>query len=201
MKCRLDDSQPAIIFSGVMFLKQVSCKTASCCTKSEALSLLLMENLTSATLNPLPAEKPYQRPSPTKLHQLVVGICLRNPFWNDFRLLSFFAKRNMELTLKDLQQLRRDCNVDSKVSVCHTLMEMYFANPKQLSPQQIGFIERINPPFCDRNITSSAPGKLLFYECIFIRRLSRKIMECCICISLLISITAMCLVNSARNAQ
>ncbi|MCE5286633.1 MAG: hypothetical protein LLG02_12410 [Pelosinus sp.] len=156
-------------------MKQVSCKTASCCTKPEALSLLLLENLTSTTINRLPAETQCQGPLPTKLHQLVAGICLRNPFWNDFRLLSFFAKRNMKLSLKDLQQLKMNCNVESKISVCHTLMEMYFTNPKQLSPQQIGFIERINPPFCDRNITSSAPGKLLLYECIFIRRLSRKI--------------------------
>jgi hypothetical protein len=179
MKCRPDCRNYTLagyLFLGVILLfKQSSFEPASYDMNSQALSLLLMENFTSAAPNTTAAENNCHMPFPSRLHQFVAGICLRNPFWNDFRLLSFFAKRGIQLTIESLQQLKIECGVASKASVCRILMDMYLENSKNLSAQQIGFIERMNPLFCDRDIISSAPGDLLLYECICVRRMSRKI--------------------------
>jgi len=110
----------------------------------------------------------------TQLHRLLTAICLHNPFWNDFRLLDFLAKRKIHLTLDELYSLKADCGLSSRAAVCQALLQLYSNNELQLNDQQIRFIERLNPAFCDRDIRTTGPGELLIYECLSSRKLPYK---------------------------
>jgi len=108
-----------------------------------------------------------------KLYNLLTTVCLRYPSWNDFRILDFFNKRGLRMTMEELQDLRSQCGIESREDVCRELMELYFKNEIELGKKQIQFIERLNPAFRDRNFLADRPGDLLVYECIFFRRLNK----------------------------
>ncbi|WP_378953934.1 hypothetical protein [Pelosinus sp. sgz500959] len=109
----------------------------------------------------------------TKLGQLLVTICLKYPFWNNFRILDFFNKRGIEITMEELLNLRAECGIKSKEDVCRELMRLHFNDEIELDKRQVQFIERLNPIFRDRNFLASGPGDVLVYECVFFRRLNK----------------------------
>lgn len=111
--------------------------------------------------------------SSEKLRKLLLTICLKYPFWNDFRILGFFNKRGISMTMAELQVLRSECGVESREAVCLELMQLYLNNEIKLGKKQVQFIERLNPAFRDRDFLASRPGELLVYECIFFRRLNK----------------------------
>ncbi len=108
-----------------------------------------------------------------KLRDLLMMICLEYPFWNDFRILDFFNKRSISMTMEELRDLRRECGIESREDVCLELMRLYFNNEIELDKKQVQFIERLNPAFRDRDFLADRPGELLVYECIFFRRLNK----------------------------
>lgn len=101
--------------------------------------------------------------------------CLANPFWNDFRLLDFFTRQGLPLTMDLLQQAKQKLGIASKTTLCQALIRLYIKNPGALDLQQIRFIERVNPAFCDRELSAAAPGEKLIYECICTRRMISKL--------------------------
>lgn len=108
-----------------------------------------------------------------KLSILLTNICLEYPFWNDFRILDFFNKRGISMTMEELRELRIECGIESRENVCLELMRLYFDNQIELSKKQVQFIERLNPAFRDRDFPADRPGDLLVYECIFFRKLNK----------------------------
>jgi len=108
-----------------------------------------------------------------KLRNLLMAICLEYPSWNDFRILDFFNKRNISMTMEELRDLRRECGIESREDVCLELIRLYFNNEIELDKKQVQFIERLNPAFRDRDFLADRPGGLLVYECIFFRRLNK----------------------------
>ena len=108
-----------------------------------------------------------------KLRNLLMTICLEYPFWNDFRILGFFNKRGISMTMKELRDLRVECGIESREDVCLELMRLYFNNEIELDKKQVQFIERLNPAFRDRDFLADRPGELLVYECVFFRRLNK----------------------------
>ncbi len=108
-----------------------------------------------------------------KLRNLLMTICLSYPFWNDFRILDFFNKRGISMTMKELRDLRAECGIESREDVCLELMRLYFNKEIELGKKQVQFIERLNPAFRDRDFLADRPGDLLVYECIFFRRLNK----------------------------
>jgi len=108
-----------------------------------------------------------------KLKDLLMAICLEHPSWNDFRMLGFFNKRGISMTMEQLQSLRVECGIESREDVCLELMRLYFGKHITLSKKQVQFIERLNPAFRDREFLANEPGELLVYECVFFRRLNK----------------------------
>lgn len=108
-----------------------------------------------------------------KLSTLLMTICMEYPSWNDFRILDFFNKRGITMTMKELRDLRVECGIASREDVCLELMRLYFNNEIELDKKQVQFIERLNPAFRDRGFWAGRPGDLLVYECIFFRRLNK----------------------------
>lgn len=111
--------------------------------------------------------------SSERLRDLLMAICLRYPFWNDFRILDFFSKRGISMAMEELRSLRSECGIENKEDVCLELMQLYFNHQMKLEKKQVQFIERVNPAFRDRDFLSGRPGELLVYECIFFRRLNK----------------------------
>lgn len=108
-----------------------------------------------------------------KLTNLLMAICLKYPFWNDFRVLDYFNKRGISMTMEELKNLRSECDMETKEDVCLELMRLYSNNEIELGKRQVQFIERVNPAFRDRDFLGSRPGEVLAYECIFFRRLNK----------------------------
>lgn len=108
-----------------------------------------------------------------KLSNLVMNICLQYPFWNDFRILDFFRKRGLGMTMAELKELRSLCGIRSREELCQELMWLHFNHEIMLGKKQVQFIERLNPAFRDRNFKANRPGELLVYECVFFRRFNR----------------------------
>lgn len=108
-----------------------------------------------------------------KLSDLFMTICLEYPFWNNFRILDFFNKRGLSMTMEELRHLRSECGLENKEDVCLELMALYFNNEIKLGRKQLQFIERLNPAFRDRDFPVAMPGESLIYECIFFRRLNK----------------------------
>ena len=108
-----------------------------------------------------------------KLSNLLMAICLKYPFWNDFRILDFFNKRGISMTMEELRDLRRECGIEGREDVCLELMRLYFNNEIELDKRQVQFIERLNPAFRDRGFLADRPGEFLIYECVFFRRLNK----------------------------
>lgn len=108
-----------------------------------------------------------------KLSHLLMTICLQYPSWNDFRILDFFNKRGLSMTMEELQDLRSECGIERREDVCQELMRLHFNNEIELGKKQVQFIERLNPAFRDREFLAGRPGELLVYECIFFRRLNK----------------------------
>lgn len=122
----------------------------------------------------LPVEKPSALPQPST-KDLIFKTCLTNPFWNDFRLLNFFTRQGLPLTMPLLLQVKQKLGIASKTALCQALIQLYIQAPNALNVQQIHFIERVNPAFCDRELSAAAPGKKLVYECICTRRMISKL--------------------------
>lgn len=121
--------------------------------------------------NPDPVKENNQI-SDMGFYETLIDICLENPYWSEFRMLNYFCKRGISITMEQLQQLRRQCCLESKEAVCRELMRRYFRREVQLEKQQIQFIERVNPAFRDRDFQATRPGESLVYECVFFRRLN-----------------------------
>ncbi|GBG57025.1 hypothetical protein SPFL3102_03484 [Sporomusaceae bacterium FL31] len=149
------------------------------------LRLLLLENslpdisphFPESKQNTLDESAGYAIVSPEltdKLQESVRAVCLHNPFWNDFRLLNFFRRYGLELTLAELTLLKDQSGVGSRTAVYRELLNLHTSTESVLSEQQIRFIERLNPAFRDRNLESDSPGQLLIYECLTSRRLQHK---------------------------
>jgi hypothetical protein len=147
--------------------------------------LLLMENSLTDFLphfpeikqNPLESPAAFTVGSPEftdKLQESVRAVCLHNPFWNDFRLLNFFQRYGLELTLSELTFLKNQSGVGSRTEIYRELLRVYKSTDSDLSEQQIRFIERLNPAFRDRDLAANKPGQLLIYECLSSRRLQHK---------------------------
>lgn len=111
--------------------------------------------------------------SDVNLCDMFIDIYLQNPYWSEFRILNFFCKRGISMTMEKLQYLRKECCLESKDDVCHKLMRLYAKKEIQLDKRQIQFIERVNPAFRDRDFRAARPGDLLIYGCIFFRRLNK----------------------------
>ncbi|MCC5467216.1 hypothetical protein [Pelosinus baikalensis] len=108
-----------------------------------------------------------------KRSELLMTICLKYPFWNDFRILDFLNKHGIFMTMEELKGLRRECGIDSREDVCLELMRLYFNKEIKLDKKQVQFIERLNLAFRDREFLAARPGDLLVYECIFFRKLNK----------------------------
>ena len=95
-----------------------------------------------------------------------VAICLYNPYWNDFRIVNYFKKHQIETTLAELQKLRRIYGLDTGEAICKKLIRLVFDQGVVLNSHQIGFIEKVIPEFRDRDVQATQPGELLVYECL-----------------------------------
>lgn len=115
-----------------------------------------------------------QVPSPM-LKNFILSTCMENPFWNEFRLLNFFNRYGLELTLQELQHIKKCAGIETKAALCQALASLYAEDSQALNTQQIRFVERLNPVFCDREISVSYPGELLVYECICTRKMVNKL--------------------------
>ncbi|CUH94942.1 hypothetical protein P22_1011 [Propionispora sp. 2/2-37] len=109
------------------------------------------------------------------LKSFILATCMENPFWNEFRLLDFFNRNGLKLTIQELQHIKRCAGIETKTALCQALTDLHTENSQSLNAQQIRFVERLNPVFCDREISVSYPGELLAYECICTRRMVNKL--------------------------
>jgi hypothetical protein len=128
------------------------------------------------TANPqevsLPNEWPAQLQLPaapviTDLRKELIALCLHNPYWSDFRLLNHFSKRQIKLTMGELQALKSDCCVNNAQSICYQLLRQAQETKRPLNSWQISFVGKIVPEFRDRDLTPTHPGELLVYDCLF----------------------------------
>lgn len=101
------------------------------------------------------------------LHRHLISLCLHNPYWNDFRILNHFHRRNIPITMNDLHLLKAQCGLDNWETICNTLIRLSVDGGLKLNDRQISFIEKNKPEFRDRDLHSSQPGELLVYECLF----------------------------------
>lgn len=101
------------------------------------------------------------------LHRHLISLCLHNPYWNDFRILNHFNRRNTPITMEDLQLLKAQCNLDDRETICNTLIRLSIQGGLKLNNRQISFIEKIKPEFRDRDLQSIHPGEHLVYKCLF----------------------------------
>lgn len=144
--------------------------------------LLFLENMLSPLAHdffpstgaalPRPAKPAHSYPRKQHLPELctqVRSVCLDNPFWNDFRLLNYFSKQHISLSLESLHDLKETAGVASKEDVCQLLIKQYSRSKSSLNDQQLRFIERLNPLFLDRNIRAAKPGMVVAYEYFCLR--------------------------------
>lgn len=95
-----------------------------------------------------------------------VAICLYNPYWNDFRIVNYFKKHQIETNVAELQNFRRMYGLDTGEAICKKLIRLVFDQGVVLNSHQIGFIEKVIPEFRDRDVQVTQPGELLVYECL-----------------------------------
>jgi hypothetical protein len=101
------------------------------------------------------------------LQRHLISLCLHNPYWNDFRILNHFNRRNTPLTMGDLQLLKTQCGLDNRETICNTLIRLSAHGGLKLNDRQISFIEKTKPEFRDRDLQFTKPGEYLVYECLF----------------------------------
>ena len=106
-------------------------------------------------------------PLTTPLHRHLTALCLHNPYWNDFRIINHFQKRGIKMTLKKLDQLKKECCLDDREIICNTLIHLSTHGGLHLNPRQISYIERAKPEFRDRDLQPSTPGELFVYRRLF----------------------------------
>ena len=108
----------------------------------------------------------FSRPK-TPLHRQLISLCLHNPYWNDFRLLHHFQKRNVTMSMDDLQCLKQQCGLDRRETICNTLIRLAAEGGLKMNDRQLSFIEKVKPEFRDRDMKSNQPGELFVYACLF----------------------------------
>ena len=107
------------------------------------------------------------------LHRQLISLCLHNPYWNDFRILAYFSKHDVEINMEQLQLLKQECGLDNRETICNTLLRLSLQGGLKLNSRQLGFIERTKPEFRDRDLKASQPGDLMVYECLLGRGIGR----------------------------
>lgn len=140
--------------------------------------LILLENasLALASSRPLPPARPDLAKPPaasTPLQRQLLSLCLHHPFWNDFRILHYFQRRKVPVTINALRRLKAQCGLDNKETICNTLIRLSIHSGLELNAHQISFIERNKPEYRDRDLYAARPGELFVYECLFGRGIGR----------------------------
>ncbi|MDU2064903.1 MAG: hypothetical protein E6713_08665 [Sporomusaceae bacterium] len=138
------------------------------------LGLLFMEDalaMSKQAVSAVETNAETALPVITPLHRRLTSLYLANPFWNDFRLLNYFEKQGIPLTHSKLKQLKQECSLEDRDSVCATLIHLTTEGGLELTENQLRFIERTKPEFRDRDIRPQKPGEVLLYKRLFGRGL------------------------------
>ncbi|WP_122630329.1 hypothetical protein [Lucifera butyrica] len=75
------------------------------------------------------------------------------------------------MTLNDLEQLKKECNLDNPDTICNTLVRLSTHGGLKLNSRQVSYIERVNPEFRDQDLAPARLGELLVYGRLFGRGL------------------------------
>lgn len=135
---------------------------------------LLLETATHPKReNPQRSDSKLPQSLISPLHRQLISLCLHNPYWNDFRILAYFSKHDVEMNMERLQLLKQECGLDNRETICNTLLRLSFQGGLKLNSRQLGFIERTKPEFRDRDLKASQPGDILVYECLLGRGIGR----------------------------
>jgi transposase InsO family protein len=98
----------------------------------------------------------------------VVALSLKHPSRGCNHLENLLALEGIKLSSVTIQKLLNDRGLGTKYERWLALEKKHLDEGIELSPEQIRYIEKLNPAFKERHVESSRPGELLSQDTFFV---------------------------------
>lgn len=101
----------------------------------------------------------------------ILELSLEHPKWGCVRLCSELKLEGITVSSPTIQKILINHDMGSRFERLLKLEEKAAGGPIELTPEQIAFIEKLNPAFKERHVESSKPAELLSQDTFYVGRL------------------------------
>lgn len=99
--------------------------------------------------------------TPPEVAAQVLALSLAHPAWGCNRLADHLALEGTTLSAPTIQRILNDHQLGTRYHRWLHLEQQHATQEITLTAEQVRFIEKQNPAFCERHVESSRPGELL----------------------------------------
>src|ERR671913_1680154 len=108
-----------------------------------------------------PIAKSHPMTTPPEVVARIEGLALAHPAYGCNRIEALLALEGRRVSAITIQKILNDKGLGTRHERWLALERRNAEEPIELSPEQVAFLERLNPCFRERHVESSRPGELL----------------------------------------
>jgi Integrase core domain/Helix-turn-helix domain len=118
-----------------------------------------------------PIHKSHPQTTPPEIVEKVVALSLKHPSRGCNHLESLLALEGIKLSSVIIQKILNEREMGTKFERWLALEKKHLDEGMELTPEQVRYIEKINPCFKERHVESSRPGELLSQDTCYVGQL------------------------------
>jgi transposase InsO family protein len=115
-----------------------------------------------------PIHKTHPQTTPPEVVEQIVALSLAHPAWGCVRLSAYLKLAGVALSSPTIQDILIRHGMGRKFERLLKLEEQAAVEGSELTPEQVGAIEKGNPCFRERHVESSRPGELLAADTYYV---------------------------------
>ena len=115
-----------------------------------------------------PIHKSHPQTTPPETVEKLVQLALSHPAYGCNRLEALLALDGPRVSSVTIQKLLNERNLGTRFERWLALEQKAAQEGRELTAEQIGYLEKLNPQFKERHVESSTPGELLCQDVFFV---------------------------------
>ena len=106
--------------------------------------------------------------TPPEIVARIEELAVAHPAYGCNRIEALLALEGRRVSAITIQKILNDHGLGTRHERWLALERRNAEEPLELTPEQVAFLERLNPCFRERHVESSAPGELLSADTFFV---------------------------------
>jgi len=115
-----------------------------------------------------PIPKNHPQTTPPEVVERIIELALKHPSYGCNRLESLLRLEGIQVSYVTIQKILKTNQLGTRYERWLALEKKHADELIELSPEQVAFIEKLNPCFRERHVESSCPGELLTQDTFFV---------------------------------